>query len=164
MISCDTPLPNYNPIGMAQVFSQIRIFVPIVELLRIPEHRDREESFITTVDAQKQLLVVPRSNDEGVGNDEVVKVYVGSSMVNNRMGVDPFYTTLIINGWLLHKCMLDSRGSNNVMPLEIMNELGLKVSKSFGKCFAMDSKEVNVWSRLLRSNLLPTWINLSSWT
>ncbi|KAH9319545.1 hypothetical protein KI387_021314, partial [Taxus chinensis] len=34
--------------------------------------------------------------------------------------------------------------SCNVMPLEVMNELDIKVTKTYGKCTAMDSKQVPV--------------------
>ncbi|KAH9316913.1 hypothetical protein KI387_018682, partial [Taxus chinensis] len=40
--------------------------------------------------------------------------------------------------------MFDSRASCNVMPLEVMNELNIKVIVAYGKCTAMDSREVPV--------------------
>jgi hypothetical protein len=40
--------------------------------------------------------------------------------------------------------MLDSGASTNVMTLEIMNELGLKISKPYRNVQAMDSREVQV--------------------
>ncbi|KAH9298019.1 hypothetical protein KI387_029701, partial [Taxus chinensis] len=45
---------------------------------------------------------------------------------------------------LLHNCMFDSGASCNVMPLEVMNELNIKVT-TYGKCNAMDSREVPVF-------------------
>ncbi|KAH9302428.1 hypothetical protein KI387_014011, partial [Taxus chinensis] len=45
---------------------------------------------------------------------------------------------------LLHNCMFDSGASCNLMPLEVMNELNIKVTTTYGKCTAMDSREVPV--------------------
>ncbi|KAH9331770.1 hypothetical protein KI387_003878, partial [Taxus chinensis] len=45
---------------------------------------------------------------------------------------------------LLHNCMFDSGASCNVMPLEVMNELDIKVKATYGKCTTMDSREVLV--------------------
>ncbi|KAH9330978.1 hypothetical protein KI387_003086, partial [Taxus chinensis] len=39
-------LPKYVPYDIAQVLSQIKIFVPIVELLRIPEHKKRAFEYL----------------------------------------------------------------------------------------------------------------------
>lgn len=40
--------------------------------------------------------------------------------------------------------MFDSGASYNVMPLEFMNILNIKVTKTYGKCNTMDSREVSV--------------------
>lgn len=40
--------------------------------------------------------------------------------------------------------MFDSRASCNVMPLEVMNGMDIKVRETYGKCTAMDSREVLV--------------------
>ncbi|KAH9312300.1 hypothetical protein KI387_027335, partial [Taxus chinensis] len=45
---------------------------------------------------------------------------------------------------LLHNCMFDSGASCKVMPLEVMNELNIKVMTSYGKCTTMDLREVLV--------------------
>jgi hypothetical protein len=56
----------------------------------------------------------------------------------------PFYISLLVNGLLLWNCMLDSGASTNVMTLEVMNELGLTVSRPYRNVQAMDSREVQV--------------------
>ena len=37
----------------------------------------------------------------------------------------PFYMTLVIHDLLLHNCMLYSGASHNLMPLAVMEQLGL---------------------------------------
>jgi len=43
----------------------------------------------------------------------------------------PFYITLLIHDLNLHNCMLDSRASHNMMPLSVMEQLGLQITKSY---------------------------------
>ncbi|KAH9294171.1 hypothetical protein KI387_040623, partial [Taxus chinensis] len=149
-------LPKYVPYDIAQMLSQIKIFVPIVELLRIPEHRNRafkylgfKEEKVTQGRNVNNVETPPTISElkkpqvlEELG--EPPEVYLGTSLVESQLKVDPFFTTLIIKDKLLHNCMFDSRASCNVMPLEVMNELDLKVTTAYGKCTAMDSREVPV--------------------
>lgn len=60
------------------------------------------------------------------------------------MNVDPFFSTFIIKERLLHNCMFISEASYNVMPLEVINEVDIKVIATYGKCNTMDSREVPV--------------------
>jgi hypothetical protein len=64
--------------------------------------------------------------------------------VRQTVTLAPFYISLLVNGLILHNCMLDSRASTNVMTLEIMHELGLQISKPYRNVQAMDSREVQV--------------------
>lgn len=45
-LSPNVALPRYVPYDISQVLSQINIYVPIVELLRIPEHKKREFEYL----------------------------------------------------------------------------------------------------------------------
>ena len=54
----------------------------------------------------------------------------------------PFYISSFVNDLILYNCMLNSRASTNVMTLEIMYELGLKISNPCRNVHAMDSREV----------------------
>lgn len=72
------------------------------------------------------------------------KVYLGTSLVDSQLNIDPFFTTFLIKDRLLHNCMFDSSASCNVMHLEVTNELDIKVTTAYGKCTAMDSREVPV--------------------
>jgi hypothetical protein len=70
-------------------------------------------------------------------------VYLGMGNANNDLA--PFYISLLVNGLILHNCMLDSRASTNVMTLEIMHKLGLQISKPYKNVQAMDSREVQIY-------------------
>lgn len=79
---------------------------------------------------------------ENIG--ESLEVYLGTSLVEFQPDVDTFHTTLIIKDRVVHNCMFDSWASCNVIPLKVMNELNIKVTKTFGKCTFMDSRKVLV--------------------
>ena len=52
----------------------------------------------------------------------------------------PFYISLLVNGLLFRNCMLDLGSSANTMTLEVINELGLIIYKSYRNAQALDSR------------------------
>jgi hypothetical protein len=50
--------------------------------------------------------------------------------------------SLQINGLILRNCMLDSCASTNIMTLEVMNQLGLQITRPYRNVKAMDAREV----------------------
>ncbi|KAH9297485.1 hypothetical protein KI387_029167, partial [Taxus chinensis] len=63
---------------------------------------------------------------------EAHEVYLGTCLVDSQLNVDPFFTTLIIKDRVLHNCMFDSGASCNVMPIEVMNEMDIKLIAPYG--------------------------------
>ncbi|KAH9298556.1 hypothetical protein KI387_030238, partial [Taxus chinensis] len=139
------------------VLSQIKVSVPIIELLRIPEHKKRAFEYL----GLKEEKIIPSRNVNVVENPlqsiagletpppmedfgEAPEVYLGTSLVDSQLNVDPFFTTFLVKDRLLHNCMFDLGASCNIMPLEVMNELDIKLTIAYGKCTAMDSREVPV--------------------
>ena len=56
--------------------------------------------------------------------------------------IDPFLLNLVVNGKTLKNCMIDLGASNTIMPMKVMESIGLKVDTVQGRCCAMDSREV----------------------
>ena len=54
----------------------------------------------------------------------------------------PFYVTLVIHNLLMHNCMLDSGASHNFMPLSVMEQLGLEITRPYKYLYSFDSKRV----------------------
>lgn len=54
--------------------------------------------------------------------------------------IESFYISLLINGFKLSNCVIDSSASENVMPIKVANCLGLTLTKTFGSCYSMDNK------------------------
>ncbi len=53
----------------------------------------------------------------------------------------PFYVNLVIHDLLLHNFMLDSGASHNVMPLSIMEQLGLEITRYTKTCTPLAPRE-----------------------
>ena len=54
----------------------------------------------------------------------------------------PFYLSLNIHDKILHNFLLDTEASHNLMPKEVMDELGLDITKSYHDLFSFDSRKV----------------------
>ena len=58
---------------------------------------------------------------------KIPPIYLYDAMTSIVEDIDPFLLSLIMNGKTLKNYMIDSRDSNIVMPIKIMESLGLKV-------------------------------------
>ena len=56
----------------------------------------------------------------------------------------PFFVTLMVNGYKLNNCMLDSGASACVTTKRVMEQLNLRVSRPYYNICAMDSKKIEV--------------------
>ena len=56
--------------------------------------------------------------------------------------VPPLYISLLLHEFNLHNCIMDSGASNNLMPLSVMKELNLQITKPYRDLYSFDSKRV----------------------
>ena len=56
--------------------------------------------------------------------------------------IPPFYISFLLHDFTLHNCMLDSGASHNLMPLSVMKELNLQITKPYRDLYSFDSKRV----------------------
>jgi hypothetical protein len=78
--------------------------------------------------------------DEANLNDDIPKIFLGTT--RQEKSHMSFYMTLQINDLLLRNCMLDSGASNNIMTLEVMNQLGLQITRLYRNVRDMYAREV----------------------
>lgn len=85
-------------------------------------------------------------SDEVMEGDigEIPQIYLGSTVTSFLSNIDPFYVTLIVDGKLLNNCMIDLGASSNIMQIEIMKKMGLKINCAYGKCYVIDLREIPV--------------------
>ena len=63
---------------------------------------------------------------------------------NDDDEVPPFYVTLNIHDHNLHNSMFDTGASHNLMPKEIMDALGLDITRKYRDLYSFDSRRVSV--------------------
>ena len=54
----------------------------------------------------------------------------------------PFNVTLVIHDLLLHTCMLNFGASYNLIPLLVMEQLGLEITKPYKDMYSFESRRV----------------------
>jgi hypothetical protein len=74
---------------------------------------------------------------------DVVNLQDDKPMVEDHEETSPpFYVSLNIHDKTLHNFLLDIGASHNLMPKEVMDELGLEITKSYHDLFSFDSRKV----------------------
>jgi hypothetical protein len=56
----------------------------------------------------------------------------------------PFFISLMVNEFTLHNCMLDSGSTTNIMPLKVVQQLGLEISRPYKNVCGVDSKRITI--------------------
>jgi hypothetical protein len=74
--------------------------------------------------------------------DDKTTVTIGPMVEDRDDSFPPFYISLNVHDKILHNCFLDSRASHNLIPKEVMDELGLEVTKPYHDLFSFDSRKV----------------------
>jgi hypothetical protein len=78
-------------------------------------------------------------------NDPPINIS-SQNLIRKSNGIPPFYVSLVMNGFRINNCMIDSGASTTVMPIGVFQQLGLGISRSYGNVCGMDSKAVKVFS------------------
>lgn len=87
----DVPLPPINVCDIAQVLGQVKITIPLVELIRIPEHQQRALAYLSFCDDNfpSPLLVSTQQVGEKeemeahIETEEILEVYLGTTFVES---------------------------------------------------------------------------------
>jgi hypothetical protein len=114
---------------------KIKIPIPLIELMK-------NESF------KKEILKTldPKSVSPSVDivniYDDMPTIVLGQMVEDRDERCQPFYVSLNIHEKTLHNYLLDSGTSHNLMPKEVMDELGLDITKTYHDIFSFDSRKV----------------------
>jgi ribonuclease HI len=74
--------------------------------------------------------------------DEKPAVFLGPMVEDKDDSSPPFYTSLNIHDKVLHNYLMDSEASHNLMPKNIMEELGLEVTRAYHDLYSFNSRRV----------------------
>lgn len=138
---------NERNIKQVHVFSltkeleKIRIQVPLTELVKTRVYQREIAKFIN-------LSQNVNINDiVNLQEDKLVVVF-GPHVKEVDYSTPPFYLSLLIHDFLLHNCMFDSGASHDLMPLSVMKQLNLQVTKPYRDLYFFIQIKSSVWGSL----------------
>ena len=86
---------------------------------------------------------VPNDSDSvNVEDDNPTILFVPRVESNDEDEVPPFYVTLKIHDQNLHNAMIDTGASHNLMPKQVMDALGLDITRKYKDIYSFDSRRV----------------------
>jgi hypothetical protein len=126
--------------------TKLRITLPFMEVVKIPQQR---ENILKILDEPSTRIEVVVTNS---------KLQQNISAVKPRGKVPPFYITIENHDVVLHNCLVDSGATNNIMPLSVMEALGMGCTKYYEtgeSIYAIDSRKVPTYGEI---KYLCAWI------
>eukprot|EP00253_Pinus_taeda_P002724 PITA_02724 len=121
--------------SLTKELEKIRIQVPLTELVKTPVYQREIAEFINL---RENVNVNDTMN---LQEDKPIVVF-GPHVEEVDSSTPPFYIPLLIHDFLLHNCMFDSGASHNLMPLSVMKQLNLQVTKPYRDLYSFDSNKV----------------------
>ena len=112
-----------------------KIQVPLTELVKTPAYQREITEFINISQNVNINDIVNLQENKPV-------VVFGSHVEEVDSSTRPFYIYLLVHDLLLHNCMFDSGASHNLMPLSVMKQLNLQVTKPYKDLYSFDSHKV----------------------
>ena len=121
--------PKENPIEkspavffLQKELEKVKIPVPLAKLLKHPSYQAQVSQFMLP----QGVTSIPDSLNL---QEERPMVVFGPNVEEMESSTPPFYVFLVIHDLLLHNCMLDSGASHNLLPLSVMEQLGLQITR-----------------------------------
>ena len=116
--------------------AKIKISLPFNEICKNKEYKD-------------QLIKMLKVDDKIVCSDTVnLQDYNPTILFGPRAegpqdeDVPPFYVTIKVHDQNLHNAMIDSGASHNLMPKEIMDNLGLEITRQYKDLYSFHSRKL----------------------
>jgi hypothetical protein len=114
---------------------KIKIPIPLVELMKNDSFK---KYILKTLDPKS---ISPSADILNIYDDKPT-IVLGQMIEDRDESCPPFYISLNFHDTTLHNFLLDSGASHNLMPKEVMDELGLEVTKTYHDLFSFDSRKV----------------------
>jgi hypothetical protein len=102
----------------------------------------KNEEFKKYLSKMLQPEASPSATDSVNLQYEKPSVMLGPLIEYRDDSSPPFYTSLNIHDKVLHKFLMDSGESHNLMPKTVMDEIGLQIAKTYHDLYSFDSRKV----------------------
>ena len=137
-------------IEIEKEFHKVMYIVSLSELVKLSSVKDQVQQFFDNILVTNiPEIVYEPCHIQSVRGREVevdppIQIHV-AIYERKSEGHPPFYLTLQINNLFLHNYMLHSGAAMNVMPLGIMKEMGLEITRPYGNVCGIDSRGVQAY-------------------
>jgi ribonuclease HI len=113
---------------------KIRILVPLFELVKHEDFKKRLSNLLQCEPSYHPTDSINLKYEKHV-------VILGPMVEDIDDSSPPFYSSLNIHDKVMHNYLMDSGASHNLMPKNIMEELGLEVTKDYHDSYSFDSRK-----------------------
>jgi hypothetical protein len=133
------PPPCFPTLGSYNVVEDIAKFpthMTLLDALRTLVQFENLSRVLQTLSTSQIAMRVPISKEAFSQPKEAYDA------IDLNPRIPPFYVSLNIFNFFLHRCVFDTRARNNVMPLRVMRRLGLECTCPCKYLLSLDSKIV----------------------
>ncbi len=125
---------SISTFNLEQEISKIKVFVPFNELLKNTEYRKQIQNMLISQENRSDIL--------NLEDDHPALLFGPRVADSSTEYISPFYISLNVLGMTLRNAMVDSGASHNLMPLSVMEKLGLDITRPYKSLFSFDSRKV----------------------
>ena len=132
-------VPPSIPVDMFSMLSKTTVKVPLSKMFRIEEHKNKALAWIKGVGQKNDVgtkrvvdekaKIAPKYKECECVISKIPTMYLDNVATSYVEDIDPFFSSLVVNGKTLEIIMIDLGASNTIIPFKIMEFLGLKVDK-----------------------------------
>jgi hypothetical protein len=125
--------------NVVEDLSKLRITLLFTEVVKIPQQR---ENILRLLDDPYEKVEFVVTSPKQSQNKSTVKL---------RGKIPPFYISIENHDVALHNCLVYTDATNNIMPLEVMEALGMKCTKYYETSeiiYAIDSRQVLAYGEI----------------
>jgi hypothetical protein len=122
--------------------TKLWITLSFMEVVKIPQQRENILNILDDTSSSDPRIEANFMN---------TKQQQSSIPARPRGKVPPFYISLENHDFTLHNCLVDSGATNNIMPLSIMEALGMECTKYYEmgeSIYAIDSRKVPAYGEI----------------
>jgi hypothetical protein len=131
--------PTQMKYNVVEDLSKIMITLPFTEVVKIPQQSENILRLLDDPYGKKEAIVISLKHRQN------------TSTFKLRGKIPPFYISIENHDVSLHNFLVDTGAINNIMPLAVMEELGMNCTKYYEtneSIYAIDSRQVPAYGEI----------------
>lgn len=141
--------------SLTKEMENVRIQVPLTELAKTPTYQKEISEFVNLKESESDIVKL---------QEDKLVVAFGPHVEEVESSIPPFYISLLVHDFLLHNFMFHSGASHNPIPLSVMKQLNLQVTKPYRDLYSFDSNKVKCLGVIKDLTLSLAQIQLEDWS